>query len=194
MQAEIIVREGARALGRYVLDPGEYIIGSDMSCDILLDSQGVSRKHAQIIVTAERLLVRDLGSTNGTFVGTSELKGSLAVPLQHRIRLGAEGSAEGRLIEKEKAAVTNGNHGSPRNAELETALAFAKAESHGERKKQEELCALLAAAAEEIDALKSQIERDGETSARVAQDAETRAKEIEFLRKEHGHLVQQNEQ
>src|SRR5207248_2228159 len=68
-QAEIIVKEGARALGHYYLDPGEYVIGRDMSCDILLDCAGISPRHAHLTITNDHLVVRDLDSTNGTFIG-----------------------------------------------------------------------------------------------------------------------------
>jgi pSer/pThr/pTyr-binding forkhead associated (FHA) protein len=98
-QAEIIVREGARALGRYFLDPGEYVIGRDMSCDILLDGQGISRQHAQITVTPDRLLVRDLGGGNGTYVGGDVVEGSVSLPSGDAIRLGVNGSVEVHMIE-----------------------------------------------------------------------------------------------
>src|SRR5439155_11170364 len=101
-QAEIIVRDGDRALGRYVVDPGEYIIGREMSCDILLDCLGVSRQHAQITVTPESILVQDLQSTNGTYLGAELVQGAMPVPSGNEIHLGSEGHAEIRLIEGKK--------------------------------------------------------------------------------------------
>src|SRR5437763_3740361 len=103
-QAEIIVRDGDRALGHYIVNPGEYVIGREMSCDILLDALGVSRQHAQITVTPERILVRDLDSTNGTFLGEDLVKGSVTVPSGGSIQLGSDGRAEIRLIEAKKGA------------------------------------------------------------------------------------------
>ena len=78
-QAEIIVREGTRPLGRYILDPGDYVIGKDLSCDILLDIAGISPRHTEITVTPDGLLVRDLDSTNGTYLGESAVEGATAV-------------------------------------------------------------------------------------------------------------------
>ena len=99
-QAEIIVREGTRPLGRYVLDPGDYIIGKDLSCDIVLDTAGISPRHTQVTVTPDGLLVRDLYSANGTYLGESALEGATAVAWGNSIRLGSHGSVEFRLVER----------------------------------------------------------------------------------------------
>jgi EAL domain-containing protein (putative c-di-GMP-specific phosphodiesterase class I) len=45
-----------------------FTIGRAASNDFRLPSQNVSKQHAQLIVTSEAVLIRDLGSTNGTFV------------------------------------------------------------------------------------------------------------------------------
>lgn len=56
----------------YVLHLDVTTIGRDESCDIVLPDSGVSRRHAELIVGDDgrpgSLSVRDLGSTNGTFV------------------------------------------------------------------------------------------------------------------------------
>ncbi|MCB1715853.1 MAG: sigma 54-dependent Fis family transcriptional regulator [Candidatus Competibacteraceae bacterium] len=44
-------------------------IGTALDNDIVLTDRAVSRHHAEIHVTKQGLLIRDLGSTNGTFVG-----------------------------------------------------------------------------------------------------------------------------
>jgi hypothetical protein len=55
----------------FLLAEGETIIGRDPHCGIWLDAPGVSRQHASIrIDTSSRTAsLRDLDSTNGTFVG-----------------------------------------------------------------------------------------------------------------------------
>jgi DNA-binding NtrC family response regulator len=51
------------------LAPGHYVLGRGGRIDLIFDIPGVSREHAEVIVCADRgLLVRDLGSTNGTRV------------------------------------------------------------------------------------------------------------------------------
>ncbi len=60
----------------------EILMGRDQLCDLLLRSGNVSRRHAQINVTAdgdERFHLRDAGSRNGTHVGGMPIGGS--VPL-----------------------------------------------------------------------------------------------------------------
>ena len=48
------------------------ILGRDDSADIILDDPGISRRHSELRVTTDGphfvSTVRDLGSTNGTFV------------------------------------------------------------------------------------------------------------------------------
>jgi len=61
----------------------EIIMGRDQLCDLLLRSGNVSRRHAEIVVSAdpgdERFQLRDAGSRNGTHVGGMPISG--AVPL-----------------------------------------------------------------------------------------------------------------
>lgn len=53
---------------RWALDRAELLIGRDESCDVVVDLDTVSRRHCRIAACAEGLSVRDLGSTNGTWV------------------------------------------------------------------------------------------------------------------------------
>jgi DNA-binding NtrC family response regulator len=51
------------------LAPGRYLLGRGGASDLVFDVPGVSREHAELIVCGDRgVLVRDLGSTNGTRV------------------------------------------------------------------------------------------------------------------------------
>ena len=54
---------------RVVLQPGETVIGRDPLSTVCLDSAGVSRRHARIVVEEARVLLEDLGSKNGTMLG-----------------------------------------------------------------------------------------------------------------------------
>lgn len=47
---------------------GATTLGRAEQCDVVLDSQRVSRVHAEIVRRGEQLVLRDLGSSNGTFV------------------------------------------------------------------------------------------------------------------------------
>ena len=48
-----------------LLDKPILLLGRDLECDIRLDSRKISRRHCCIAQVADRLVVRDLGSTNG---------------------------------------------------------------------------------------------------------------------------------
>ena len=47
---------------------GRHVIGRDAGCDFTVSSDSVSRRHARLELHEGRLMVTDLGSTNGTFV------------------------------------------------------------------------------------------------------------------------------
>jgi DNA-binding winged helix-turn-helix (wHTH) protein len=56
--------------GRHVgLHAGENRIGRDPASTVWLDSAGVSRNHARIVVAGSEATIEDLGSKNGTSVG-----------------------------------------------------------------------------------------------------------------------------
>ncbi len=55
------------------LYPGVYTLGRGTEVDIQIHDPGISRKHLSISVD-EKLIVTDLGSTNGTFLGTERVQ------------------------------------------------------------------------------------------------------------------------
>ncbi len=64
------LRIGAKA---FPLHEGANVIGRDDDADIPLDAPGISRRHARIVVGPDGAVVEDLGSKNGTFVGTARV-------------------------------------------------------------------------------------------------------------------------
>lgn len=59
------------------LRPGENLIGRDPSCAIAIDAADVSRRHARLIIDGTLITVEDLGSKNGTFIGTKRVTGAM---------------------------------------------------------------------------------------------------------------------
>src|SRR4051794_18144246 len=55
---------------------GELSIGRADTCDLILTSGGVSRRHARVFVDDGKVLVEDTGSANGTFVDGNKIKGA----------------------------------------------------------------------------------------------------------------------
>jgi hypothetical protein len=52
------------------------LIGRSSGCHLVLDDGLVSRRHAQIVVTQDRVIVEDFGSANGVFVNGRRVAGS----------------------------------------------------------------------------------------------------------------------
>ncbi|RLB52583.1 MAG: GGDEF domain-containing protein [Deltaproteobacteria bacterium] len=56
-------------LGRkYNLEKPSLIIGRSSKADIQVDQESVSRSHAKLVNSGKAVIIRDLGSTNGTYV------------------------------------------------------------------------------------------------------------------------------
>ena len=64
------------------------IIGRNPACQVVVDDGKVSAVHVEFIATAEGVRVRDLGSRNGTFVGTVRI-GEVTVTGPCVVRVGA---------------------------------------------------------------------------------------------------------
>lgn len=65
-----------------------WIIGTDSSCDIVVCSSSVSRRHCELVKDGTNFCLRDLGSTNGTFVNGSRIAGTTRVQRADVITMG----------------------------------------------------------------------------------------------------------
>ena len=63
------------------------VIGRQQSCDLSLREGNVSRRHAEIRFNGLEFAVRDLGSTNGTFVNGEQVVGERALAPGDRIEI-----------------------------------------------------------------------------------------------------------
>jgi EAL domain-containing protein (putative c-di-GMP-specific phosphodiesterase class I) len=72
---------GDAALGRLSINHFPFQIGRQKGIGFIVPSKGVSRIHAEITLEDEQLLLRDMGSTNGTFVNRKRIDGQ--TELQH---------------------------------------------------------------------------------------------------------------
>jgi uncharacterized RDD family membrane protein YckC len=73
---------------RVALAGGDFVIGRERDCDLPLGDGTVSRHHAAVGVEGGRVTVRDLGSSNGTFVNGRRLRAEAELAAGDRLRLG----------------------------------------------------------------------------------------------------------
>jgi diguanylate cyclase (GGDEF)-like protein len=66
--AALVVIYGLDLGKKYSLDQPTVVVGRSAKADIQVDQEAVSRNHAKIINTGKTIILRDLGSTNGTYV------------------------------------------------------------------------------------------------------------------------------
>jgi pSer/pThr/pTyr-binding forkhead associated (FHA) protein len=84
----VAITEGANAGETISLDAAPLLIGRGSDAAIRLDDDYVSTRHARIASSGEQWFVEDLGSTNGTYVGSSRLTQPVAITLGTQIRIG----------------------------------------------------------------------------------------------------------
>src|SRR5947208_12225243 len=77
MRAQLIPADGGPAI-ELVKDLS--IVGRKEGCDVRVDHKSVSKQHCVIVKTDGLLLVRDLGSTNGTRVNGQRVRRAALLP------------------------------------------------------------------------------------------------------------------
>jgi diguanylate cyclase (GGDEF)-like protein len=75
LDAALIVIYGLDLGRKYELAKADIQLGRSSKADIQIDQESVSRNHAQITNTVKGVWIRDLGSTNGTFVNDEPVEG-----------------------------------------------------------------------------------------------------------------------
>jgi pSer/pThr/pTyr-binding forkhead associated (FHA) protein len=77
MRAQLVPIDGSAAI-EIVKDLT--VVGRKEDCDIRLDHKSVSKMHCVIVKTDGMLMVRDLGSTNGTRVNGQRIRRAILLP------------------------------------------------------------------------------------------------------------------
>lgn len=73
------------------IDSSSVVIGRSAQCQVIAGDNGVSRRHCEIVVGANRLFVRDLGSRHGTLVDGHRVTGESPLRPGAVIELGPRG-------------------------------------------------------------------------------------------------------
>ena len=84
----LVIVDGPHKGARFPLAEGKNIIGRLEECNVILDDQSVSRKHAELDFSAQGWNVEDLGSKNGTFVNGAPIEESVVIGHKDLIRTG----------------------------------------------------------------------------------------------------------
>jgi S1-C subfamily serine protease len=95
------VESGSQAGRTVPIGRNALVIGRDPEADLVLDDDRVSRRHAALVADGPaQLLLRDLSSTNGTWLDDRRVEGAASVSAGARIRIGATWLA---IVEREAA-------------------------------------------------------------------------------------------
>jgi pSer/pThr/pTyr-binding forkhead associated (FHA) protein len=84
----VAVVEGANAGQTVPLDEAPILIGRGTDAAIRLDDDYVSTRHARIASSGDQWFIEDLGSTNGTYIGTHPLTQPTTIQLGTSVRIG----------------------------------------------------------------------------------------------------------
>ncbi len=88
-RAYLVVQRNERVELVEVPNETDVVIGRGTESQVAVDEARISRRHARVLWSAGQLLVEDLGSRNGTFVNSQELRGaSRSVGAGDTIRVG----------------------------------------------------------------------------------------------------------
>src|SRR5216117_3360896 len=84
----LVINPNTSSAWEIQLKPGTNLFGRGFANDFKIENPSVSSSHCQIVLESGRAVIRDLGSTNGTFVNRAPITEAVLQPGQ-TIHLGA---------------------------------------------------------------------------------------------------------
>lgn len=88
MAFQLLVVQGRSASDSIKLTTGVTTLGRQETCQIQVKSSQVSRRHCELYEKKGVLLVKDLGSSNGTFVNGKKIRGEKALQAGDELGVG----------------------------------------------------------------------------------------------------------
>ena len=85
---KVVISEGVNAGASVSLDGAPVLLGRGADATIRLDDDYVSTRHARFVPHGEDWYVEDLGSTNGTYLGSQRITTPMVVTIGVQVRLG----------------------------------------------------------------------------------------------------------
>ena len=83
-----MISQGNQAGLTAELSAGVVMIGRGADCQLILDDDYVSTRHARVVSTPNGNYVEDLGSTNGTYVNGQRITAPTTITLADTVRIG----------------------------------------------------------------------------------------------------------
>lgn len=87
--AEVSVCVDGTEVANFEIEPGEYIIGRDATCHLVIDADQVSRHHARLSFHSFEILIEDLGSSNGVFIDGVQVQIPTRVRPDQEVQIGS---------------------------------------------------------------------------------------------------------
>lgn len=88
MIVKLIVHGGKNEGAVIVVNKPQFVIGRLPECNLRIESKALSRRHAQIDVNDGSVTIKDLGSTNGTFVDGKKITEPVELKNGQMLRVG----------------------------------------------------------------------------------------------------------
>ena len=84
----VMISQGNQAGLSADLAGGVVMIGRGADCQLILDDDYVSTRHARVVSTPNGIYVEDLGSTNGTYVNGQRITAPTTITFADTVRIG----------------------------------------------------------------------------------------------------------
>ena len=84
----LVVTQGSQTGQTAALADGVILIGRGADCQIILDDDYVSTRHARVVSGENGVYLEDLGSTNGSYVNGQRITGPTTITMSDTVRIG----------------------------------------------------------------------------------------------------------
>lgn len=89
MKLSLVVMTPGKSEGKAIpITLAQFLIGRDPQCQLRPASASISKRHCAILVRSGKVFVRDLDSTNGTFVNETPVKGEVELHHDDKLKIG----------------------------------------------------------------------------------------------------------